>query len=76
MKFPLFSRSRDSLTPAGKSAQDSAEKLLAETFRMLGQVCAKMADLVESQRLERAGFKQQGEFLKRIDSPDPGKTSE
>ena len=62
MKFPLIFRRLDAIT-----AQDRAEKLLAESLRLLGQFCAKMADAVEAQRLARAGYSQQGEFLERTD---------
>jgi len=48
-------------------AQDRAEKLLADSLRLLGQFCAKLADAVEAQRLARAGYPQQDEFLERID---------
>jgi len=65
MKFPLIFRRLDAIT--GNAAQDRAEKLLAESLRLLGQFCAKMADAVEAQRLARAGYSQQGEFLERTD---------
>lgn len=55
--------------------QDRAEKLLAESFRLLGQVCEKMADLVETQRLKRAGYEEQGKFLERLDLPPRPKGS-
>ncbi len=48
-------------------AQDRAEKLLAESLRILGQFCAKLADAVEAKRLARAGYDRQGEFLERTD---------
>ncbi|HKD42969.1 MAG TPA: hypothetical protein VKB87_21980 [Myxococcaceae bacterium] len=71
MKFPLIFRRLDAITAS--AAQDRAEKLLAESLRLLGQFCAKMADAVEAQRLARAGYSQQGEFLERTDA---GSTSE
>ena len=71
MKFPLIFRRLDAIT--ANAAQDRAEKLLAESLRLLGQFCAKMADAVEAQRLARAGYSQQGEFLERTDA---GSTSE
>ncbi len=69
MKLPqLFRRER---TLAKVDAQDQAERLLAESLRMLGQVCTKVADLVEAQRLERRGYSQQLHSLRRLDeSPD------
>lgn len=73
MKLPtLFSREKS--LPAAREAQDRAEKLLAESFRMLSEVCAKMADYVEAQRLAKAGFEEQGKFLERLDpaSQHPG----
>ena len=43
------------------------EKILADSLRTLGQVCAKVADLIEAQRLERQGYAQQQEVLRRLD---------
>ena len=65
MKFPLFLRRSDAIAQA---TQDHAEKLLAESLRLLGQFCGKLADAVEAQRLSRAGYREQGEFLQRIES--------
>jgi hypothetical protein len=53
--------------------QDRAEKLIVESFRLLGQLCEKLADLVEAQRLERAGHGEQGQFLERTDTQAPNK---
>ena len=50
-------------------AQDQVEKLMAESLRMLGQVCAKVADLIEAQRLERQGYADQQRYLRRVDAP-------
>ncbi len=66
MKFPLLFRRFDKL--GTNAAQDRAEKLLAESLRLLGQFCSKMADAVEAQRLARAGYSDQGEFLERTDA--------
>jgi hypothetical protein len=74
MKFPLLFRRLEALST--NAAQDRAEKLLAESLRLLGRFCAKMADAVEAQRLARAGYSHQGEFLERTDvgsTPDRGK---
>jgi hypothetical protein len=66
MKLPqLFRRDRTLIAKA--DAQDQAEKLLAESLRMLGQVCAKVADVIEAQRLERQGYAEQNRFLRRMD---------
>lgn len=66
MRFPaLFQKDRSPVVSA--DAQDRAEKLLAETFRLLGQVCGKMADLIETQRLQRAGYEKQERYLERLD---------
>jgi hypothetical protein len=70
MKFPLFLRRSDL---AARAAQDHAEKLLAESLRLLGQCCAKLADVLEAQRLARSGYQQQGEFLKRVDRSRGGR---
>ena len=67
MKFPSLLRPmRDRLlAPLGHA--DQAERLLAETFRTLGALCTRLADMVESQRLTRAGYRGQGRFLERLD---------
>ena len=54
------------------------QKALADSLRKLGQVCAKIADLIEAQRLGRQGYTQQQDFLRRLDQepgprPDPKK---
>jgi hypothetical protein len=72
MKFPLFRR--DTSKQAQLAAQEQIEKLLAESFRMLGQLFVKTAELIEAQRLERSGFGEQERFLERVDdkkSPAP-----
>ena len=48
MKFPLPLRYRAS-TIASSRIEDRIEKLLAESLRLLSQLCAKMADLIESE---------------------------
>ena len=68
MKLPLLFR-RDRTVIKRADAQDQAEKLLAESLRLLGQVCSKVADLIETQRLERAGSSQ-NTYLRRLDTPE------
>lgn len=75
MKFPeLFRREKSSV--AAREAQDRAEKLLAESFRLLSQVCTKVADLIETQRLQRAGYGPQEKFLERTDENAKGAKKE
>jgi hypothetical protein len=50
---------------------DHAERVLVETFRTLGALCTRLANLVESQRLARAGYRDQGRFLERLDRTAP-----
>jgi len=57
------------LAPLGHA--DQAERLLVETFRTLGTLCTRLADMVESQRLTRAGYQGQGRFLERLDRAAP-----
>jgi hypothetical protein len=64
----LFRAGRDIL-PSGQAAQDQAERILAEAFRTLGGLCARMADVLEAQRLARGGYGAQGKFLERLDRP-------
>jgi hypothetical protein len=66
MKVPLLFR-RDRSVLKRPDAQDQMEKLIADSLRTLGQVCAKVADMIEAQRLERQGYSQQNDFLRRID---------
>ncbi len=70
MKLPLLFRDRGSTTVV-RAAEDRTEKLLAEGLRVLGQFCAKLADLIEAQRLARAGYGQQDKFLERLDYSEP-----
>jgi hypothetical protein len=66
MKFPqLFKREKS--PEAVREAQDRAEKMLAESLRMLGNAFSKLADFIEAQRLSRAGFETQGKYLERLD---------
>jgi hypothetical protein len=66
MKFPqLFNREKS--PQAVKEAQDRAEKMLAESLRMLGSAFSKLADFVDAQRLSRAGFETQGKYLERLE---------
>lgn len=58
-----------------RETQEQAERLMAESLRTLSQLCLKVADLVESQRLERQGFERPGAFLKRLDRPSAGAPS-
>lgn len=70
VKFPSLLRVRDRLlAPLGHP--DQAERLLVETFRTLGTLCTRLADMVESQRLSRAGYQDQGRFLERLDRGAP-----
>jgi hypothetical protein len=66
MKFPQLFR-REKTPQAAHEAQDRAEKLLAECLRALGKAFSKLGDLVEAQRLSRAGFGEQGKYLERLD---------
>ena len=74
MKFPLPLRERASRI-VSSGIEDRTEKLLAESLRLLSQFCAKMADLIESQRLARAGFGHQDKFLERLDYRQPRGTA-
>lgn len=76
MKLPLPLLFRRDRTLAKADAKDQAEKLLAESLRLLGQACGKVADLIEAQRLERQGYSEQNQLLRRMDDPagpDPKK---
>ena len=73
MVFPMrllrLLRAGKDILPKGQAAQDQAERLLAEAFRSLGTLCARMAEVLEAQRLTRSGYGPQGKFLERLDRP-------
>ncbi|CAM4050167.1 hypothetical protein G4177_05580 [Corallococcus sp. ZKHCc1 1396] len=68
MKLPLLFR-RDRPTIASANAQEHAERVIAESLRVLGQVCTKVADAIEAQRLERKGYAHNS-YLRRMDQAD------
>jgi hypothetical protein len=69
MRFLRFLHSARDILPRGQLAQDQAERLLAEAFRSLGALCARTAELLDSQRLTRSGYGAQGKFLERLEQP-------
>jgi hypothetical protein len=71
MKLPDLFGGEKSGRAAKLVAQDRAERLLAESFRLLSQLCSKVADLIETQRLQRQGYEPQGKWLERLDTPVP-----
>lgn len=72
MKLPdLFRREKPDAGPLPLTTQDRAERLLVESLRFLSQTCSKVADLIETQRLERRGFDPQGKWLERSDPNKP-----
>ncbi|HYV46764.1 MAG TPA: hypothetical protein VFA20_17995 [Myxococcaceae bacterium] len=82
MKLPdLLGGEKSSGRATRLAAQDRAERLLAESFRLLSQLCSKVADLIETQRLQRQGYQPQGKWLERLDgeaggiAPDAEKSS-
>jgi hypothetical protein len=70
MRLLRLFRSAKDILPSGQTAQDQAERLLAEAFRSLGVLCARTADLLEAQRLSRGGYGGQGKFLERLEHPE------
>ena len=66
MKLPTFPWREKDRSLAQKAAQDQAEKLLVESFRTLSSMCTKLADFIETQRLQRQGYDEQGKFLERL----------
>jgi hypothetical protein len=69
MRLPLFRKDRS--PQAQLEAQANFEKQLAESFRALGKLFTRAAELLEAQRLERKGYGEQERFLERL---DPGST--
>ena len=68
MKWPIF-RSDRSVVKRG-DGQDQVEKLVAESLRKVGELCGKVADLIETQRLARAGYGSQDVKLRRLDTDE------
>jgi len=58
---------REARRAAQLTSQDRTERFLAEGFRALSRLCARAAELIESQRLRRRGFEPQGTWLERLD---------
>ncbi|MBM4378525.1 MAG: hypothetical protein FJ086_04380 [Deltaproteobacteria bacterium] len=67
MRLPWFPFRRQELAPL--PAQEQAERVLAESLRTLAHACARMAELLESERLRRKGYPDQGRTLERLDRP-------
>lgn len=65
-KFPLFRRTPKGLTRP-ETPQADVEKVLADGFRVLSKLCGKLAEMLDAQRLERGGYRDQGKFLERLD---------
>ena len=72
MKFPLFSKKTVALSPRS-DPQAELERLMAQSFRVLGQLMSKMADALDQDRLERQGFRGQEKFLERVEDVSPPK---
>jgi hypothetical protein len=70
MKLPVFRR--DKSKDAQLEAQDKLERALVDSFRALGQLFQRAAELIEAQRLERNGYEKQERFLERLDKPRSG----
>jgi len=71
MKFPLFSKKA---LAARDDPKAEIEKMLVQSFRMLGQLMSKLADVIEHKRLERQGYRGQERFLERVDPRAPPKS--
>jgi hypothetical protein len=50
--------------------EDRAEKLLADSFRLLSKACSQLADYIEAERLKKAGYQRPDKFLERTDGGD------
>jgi hypothetical protein len=66
--------------PPARDSQEQMERWLADSFRVLGQICTQAADWVETQRLARNGYKPPDRFLERTKSEsdvpeNPGPTT-
>ncbi len=66
MKWPLLFR-KDRSPQAQLEAQAAFEKQLAESFRALGKLLTRAAEVIEAQRLSRQGYGEQERFLERLD---------
>ena len=68
MKFPLLFK-RERSKEAQLEAQAELEKVVAESFRVLGNLFTRAAELIEAQRLQKQGCERQERFLERLDKP-------
>jgi hypothetical protein len=71
VKFPLFWKKPSVLAKNDRKAE--LERLLAQSFRTMGQLMSRMADLLDHDRLERQGYGEQERFLERVDDQEPPK---
>lgn len=71
VKFPLsFLFRREQSLQAQRERQDQAQRALVASLRAVGSLFAKLADMVETQRLKSAGFEEQEKFLERNSEKD------
>jgi len=71
LKQWLRGRTADVLAP---SSQDRAQRVMAQSLRTVSGVCLKVADFLDSQRMQRAGADTPGAFLERLDRRERGGT--
>lgn len=64
LKHWLRGRTANVLAPA---SQDRAQRVMAQSLRTFSGMCLKVADFLDSQRMQRAGADTQGAFLERLD---------
>ena len=79
MRLPLLFR-RENSAAARREREEQIERAVSAGLRTLASMFQKAADLIESRRLNRNGFKPPGEFLERTarsgKPPPPGSRQE
>lgn len=66
MRLPAFLRRENSIA-ARNERSDAVEKMVSRSLRGMASLLTRAAELVEKQRLQRAGYTEQGRFLERTD---------
>jgi hypothetical protein len=69
MRLPLLFR-RENSSAAVRERKDAVEKALTQSLRKLSDVMKKLADVIETRRLERGGYPEQEAFLERLPKKD------
>lgn len=68
--MPLRFFRKENTSAAQREREDQIERAIAQGFRALSDLFKRTAELIESRRLSRGGYEQQGQFLERSGDKD------